>query len=92
MLKKITLISSVVLLASASIVSCKKDEDSSSTCKTCTQKVEQYLDGELMGTTNVGAQEYCGDQLNAILANPTTTIEQTVGGFTQTVTTTFNCQ
>lgn len=93
MLKKITLISSVILLASSSIVSCKKDVDTpKSICMTCTQKVESYIDGELISTANVGGQEYCGEQLSTILANPSITVEQTIGGFTQSATTTFTCQ
>lgn len=70
--------------------SCNKDDDGG--CKNCSAVQLIYVDGQEIGSQSISAQQFCGEALDQIEANPTVTAEQNIAGTTQEIVITYTCQ
>ena len=84
-MKNLLYILSLLFVCTIFFTSCKEK------CKSCSAEIVQSLDGVVVSTSTIGAIEYCEDQLEAIESNLVQTVTQSIGGYTQSIVTTYTC-
>lgn len=82
---KTTLFAILVVLG---LAACGGDDEPN--CKSCSAEAVTTIDGEVFATQTISAQQFCDEALEQVEGEPLV-VEQTAGGITQSITTTYNC-